>query len=475
MAKIKSPLRFSRHFGIKPELMQKLGVFDPILEADTPLFIDPVLVTHSSAIEISSDGFKRMEEYFSDLYRLILASKREGDAAWSTARKYLQFHEVPGTCLGYGGGSIHGSGWGPQLTSELLTRANEIIKAGVDDHRIFLLIGLFSEGIGPDRLSDMSTNIMLPDIATYTERICNTLEIELDIFKIEGSEYFLPRNPLQIKATPILLLPRDILRDLPVAFSVEEIWEAAAHNEALRIGIHKKIGVLWEKANKEQKGEVLQALLKDPEYAHKLIDRLTKIKVDEYDQVRDERGHLIWADLAYDIASTFPKSIAPVAVCSTGELNRVVVEIIKQFKFLMEQRDLWRVLNDSDSRKTEKTAQRIFFAVAFAYCIANNLDITPEADTGNGPIDFKFSGGFHSKILVELKLSKNDVLRGHNVQLPIYIKAERADYAHYVVINVGHLGQKWQTLQAERKANKQSEPAIWLIDAEPRESASTRS
>lgn len=474
MAKIKSPLRFSRHFGVDPKAMLELGVFDPILEADTPLFIDPVLVAHSSAIEISKDGNERMEGYFSDIYRLLFVSKYKGDAAWKTATKYLSFHEVPGTCLGYGGGSIQGSGWGVQLTADLLTRASEIIKAGVDDPRLFLLIGLFSEGVGPDRISDMATNILLPNIAAYTERICDSLGVALDTFPIGRDEYYLPINPLQRRPTPILLLPRDVLRDLPVALSVEEVWRAAAHNEELRTSINSRIGMLWEKANKEQKSEVLQALLRDPQYARTLIERLTSMDIGGYDQMRDERGYLIWADLAYEIANTFPKPINQVARHSADELNRVVVEIIMQFRFLMEQRDLWRVLNDSDSRKTEKTAQRIFFSVAYAYCNANKLDVTPEADTGNGPVDFKFSNGDHPKILVELKLSKNDVLKGHNVQLPIYVNAENAEFAHYVVINVGHLGQKWNTLQSERAAKGQTEPAVWLIDAEPRASASSR-
>lgn len=472
--KIKSPLRFSRHFGISPELMEKMGVFDPVLEADTPLFIDPVLVAHSSSKEFSVKGQQRIDDFFSDLFKLVRASKAENDIAWKTANRILGFHEVPGTCLGYGGGSIHGSGWGSELTYELIKRANEIIKIGVNDPRLFLLIGLFSENIGPDRISDMATNILLPNIVEFTTTTCDVLGVPVEEVKIGNEEYFLPINPVQPRRTPILLLPTDVLRELPVALSVDEIWSAAAHNEELRTSMNSRVGALWEKANKEQKHEVLHAILKDPAYAQSLIDRIVSIAASAYDQKSDERGYLIWADLAYEINKEYPKNIKPATEPTTAELNRVVVEIIEQFRYLMEKRDLWRVLNDSESRKLEKTAQRIFFAVAFAYCTANNLDVIPEADTGNGPVDFKFSKGGHPKILVELKLSKNDVLHGHNVQLPIYIEAEKADHAHYIVIDVGHLGSKWTTLQAERVKNEQTEPAIWLVDATPRKSASTR-
>ena len=474
MTKIKSPLRFSRHFKVNPKDLQTLGTFDPILEADTPLFIDPILLSHSSSPEISQGAASRSSLYFTDLYKLLKASQRPGDIAWDTASRLLQFHEVPGTCLGYGGGSIHGSGWGNQLTADLLSRASEIIKIGVNDPRLFLLIGLFSEGIGPDRISDMITNISLPDIAAYTERICDSLGVPVEEFSLQENDYFLPINPCQKRRTPILLLPRDILRDLPIASSIEEIWEAAAHNDELRRGINGQIGILWEKVNKEQKHEVLNALLKDPKYANDLIARLTEIHSGSYDQTADERGYLIWSDLAYEIAGNFPKLISAASELSYAELNRIVIAIIEQFRFLMENRDLWRVLHDSDSRKTEKTAQRLFFAVAYAYCIANNLDVVPEADTGNGPVDFKFSKGAHPKILVELKLSKNNIQHGHDIQLPTYVSAEDADGSHYVVIDVGKIGKKWLTLQAERSNRKQTEPCIWLIDAQDRASASVR-
>lgn len=474
VSKIKSPLRFSRYFEVAPDALATAGVFDPTLEADTPLFIDPILLARSAAPEFFGDGAGHLEEFFSDLYRLLAASRRVGDLAWEAAQQRLRFHEVPGTCLGYGGGSIHGSGWGPQLTGDLLVRAKEIIQNGVDDPRLFLLIGLFSPGIGPDRISDMTTNIIFSDIAAYTERICDSLGVPVEPFNLRNGEYFLPCNPSTARPTPILLLPIDVLRDLPVACCVEDIWQAAAQSEALRNGINARIGAMWQRANKEQKSDVLQALIRDPAYARTLIDRLTTSAAEPYNQRRDEKGFLIWSDIAYQISTSDPCAIAAAARPSVDELDRIVSEIIEQFQFLLEERDLWRVLSDSDSRKTEKTAQRLFFAVAYSYCTSNGLDVIPEADTGNGPVDFKFSVGAHPKILVELKLSRNNIQHGHDQQLPIYVTAERADRSHYVVIDVGSLGQKWTRLQASRTERGQTEPRVWLIDAQPRASASVR-
>lgn len=475
MAKVKSPLRFSRHFGVAPARMRKLGVFDPVLQADTRLFIDPVLLRHSGASEISGLGNTTLKSFFATIYKLLAASRRPGDMAWEAAAARLRFHEVSGTCLGYGGGSIHGSGWGSKLTGLLISRAKELIDLGVDDPDLFLLIGLFSENVGPDRISDMTTNIIMNSLGSYTARVCAELNVPTESFTINGETYRLPVNPLQDRPrTPVILVPADVLRELPVAFSVEDIWVAAAQSAEIRNRMNKEIGALWRSVSKEKKADILEELLRDPEYARTLIRKVLATPAKEYDQAKDPRGFTIWSDLAYCLAVDDPKAIPKPPDASVASLDAVVVAIIEQFSFLIERRDTWRVLHDAPSRKTEKTAQMLFFAVAFAYCEANKLDVTPEADTGNGPVDFKFSSGSSPKILVELKLSKNNIQHGHDVQLPDYVAAEKADGAHYVVVDVGNLGRKWLNLQASRTSRGVTEPRVWLVDAKKRSSASVR-
>ena len=126
-----------------------MGMFDPVLGSDTPLFIDPLALPYSQVPEISGSACARLDSFFGDLYLLIRASSVKGDVAWAAARKRLSFHEISGTCLGYGGGTIAGSGWGKASSDQLLDRAKEIIALGVHDPRLFILLGLFSErGLG---------------------------------------------------------------------------------------------------------------------------------------------------------------------------------------------------------------------------------------------------------------------------------------------------------------------------------------
>jgi hypothetical protein len=109
--------------------------------------------------------------------------------------------------------------------------------------------------------------------------------------------------------------------------------------------------------------------------------------------------------------------------------------------------------------------QRLFFAVADSYCKANNLDISPEVDTGTGEIDFKFSHGYASRILVEIKLSDNPkVVGGYERQLEVYKKAEHTMRATYVVIDVGKMGKKYkEILKLQEKHKKEGLPASEMV------------
>jgi hypothetical protein len=108
MGKIRNPIQFSEHFGISETLLDKLGVLDPTLNVDVKLFVDPLLLEGSKHAEIRKSA-KSFRNYFVEIIKLLVASKREGDVAWREAQRRLQFSEVPGTCLGYSAASIRGS------------------------------------------------------------------------------------------------------------------------------------------------------------------------------------------------------------------------------------------------------------------------------------------------------------------------------------------------------------------------------
>ncbi len=130
---------------------------------------------------------------------------------------------------------------------------------------------------------------------------------------------------------------------------------------------------------------------------------------DPYDTQRDPAGELFWRGLGCEARSRAAFQLTAARSDING-VSEVVEQIIEQFRFLIEDRRYSEELYFDDEPRPEKSVQRLFYAVAYAYCKANNVDITPEADTGNGPVDFKLSLGFTGRVVVEIKLSRNGKL-----------------------------------------------------------------
>ena len=166
-------------------------------------------------------------------------------------------------------------------------------------------------------------------------------------------------------------------------------------------------------------------------------------------------------------------------VLSFVELKEVVNEVLSQFKNLVENKGIWKELwDDKGKPRKEKAVQRLFFTVAYSYCMANNIDLTPEADAGNGPVDFKFSQGFDSKIVVEVKLSTNcKLVHGYEKQLEIYKRADDTDEGIFLILDVGRIGNKYAEVKRVhseflKEHGKASE--IWYVDGTQKASASKR-
>jgi hypothetical protein len=166
-------------------------------------------------------------------------------------------------------------------------------------------------------------------------------------------------------------------------------------------------------------------------------------------------------------------------ILSFVELKKVVNQILSQFQDQVENKGLWKELwDDKGKPRKEKAAQRLFFTVAYNYCKANNIDLTPEADAGNGPVDFKLSQGFDSKIVVEVKLSTNGrLVYGYKKQLEIYKRADDTDEGIFLLVDVGKIGNKHTEVERVRKEflekhGKASE--IWYVNGKQKLSASKR-
>lgn len=456
-------------------------MLDPTLNVDTALFIDPLLLEHSRHPEIHQGARRSYEDHFATVIKLLARSGSKGDTAWRNAVRLLSFPEVSSTCLGYGSTSVHGSGSGPLATASLVETARDIVELGITDPDLFTAMALFEEGFGPDRISDMTTNVIFADLLKFNERVLAGMSVPLQVhlIRLKNGKSFsakLPCNPFIRGGGPIILLPADILRALPIAKDWADIAEAASHNSELRSRVNDQVAGLWRTKTLQDKEELRRWALSGKTAFETLLEMLRGANPKPYDMQGDPLGELVWRRIAEEIASVEPKVISPLKSRDLVGICAVVEEIIAQFRFLIEDRRLSEELYYQGRHRPEKAVQRLFFAVAYAYCKANDIDITPEADTGNGPVDFKISTGFAGRVLVEIKLSSNNkLIAGYTKQLQRYQAAEETIAGYYLVVDVGQMGKKYERLIETRNAavlaGERVSP-IELIDGAHRVSAS---
>ncbi len=477
MPKIKSPLTLSQHFKISPEDVDKAGVVDVILNSDTLLFIDPMLLPESDHREISVGATKSYRTRFETIIKLLSKSQRVDDTAWRTVKKLFKFSEVGWTCLGYASGT-HGSGFGKDLVAATMTTAAEIIELGISDPDLFMALALFEEGIGPDRISDMTTNIILDDLIAFNTRKIAELGLKPTVMNIDNKQVELLVNPFTDK--PLLLVPTDIVRDLPVASDWSDIARVARENEALRDSVNSHLGGVWASMTKRQKLVMKERALSSKASFEKLLELIRSVDLEPYNFKDDRNGEVRWTRVGDEVAAYPCDNLSNYSgrKLNITEVKEVVDQIIEQFTDLVENKGLWKSLWTEDEKPCkEKAAQRLLFAVAYVYCRVYDLDLSPEADSGNGPVDFKVSQGFASKVVVEVKLSSGSVVHGYETQLEIYKQADDTDVGVFLILDVGGLGKKFARISELRKQHlkefgKASD--IVLVDANIKASASKR-
>ncbi|MBF2716900.1 hypothetical protein [Agrobacterium vitis] len=448
---------FSDHFAIDPKWLERNGVFDPTLDLDSPLFIDPFLLHYSVHPEFSDNASSEYEARFTQICGLLLAkgTPDEDQKAYYSALQLFKTGEVKGlggTCLGYGKSSTaSGRGIGVKLAKKALDWARTVVNMGVKDPELFSTLSLFEDGIGADRISDMVASITVKSIIAFNERIIDSLIEEQKIVErpvttsISGIKCRLLVNPFS--KTPLLLLPVDILKHLPVMSDATSLSEAAETDNDVRQRVNAHIGEIFKIRTKAEKEAIKQRAMEDAQAFQALLDVLKILEKTPYNMATDPQGLMQWKPNAQTFSNLYKLKIEDDE--SLPEIDRVehVVEaIIDQFKKLVEQNRLNRTFYVDENPRHERYAQLLFLAIAFAYCDANGLDISPESDAGAGPVDFKFSRG-KEKVLVEIKLSTNKkIVHGYKEQLNAYELAESTFRSHYVVINVGSIGNMWKSL-----------------------------
>lgn len=190
----------------------------PRVGVDIPLGIDPFLLYKSRDLQLAS-----LHNLLIGVFSAGVDAVRQNEI--DKARYLFDFPEVAAIGLGYTESGKRGSGVGPllsQLIIQTLMDAPSLVSRGV---RHIEEMQILSLGIGPDRISDITANVLKHFLIEYTQKQCGLWKIPitsgvpiahvLDPGSLSWRDgYFdLPCSPLN--GEPILLVPRRIVRALP--------------------------------------------------------------------------------------------------------------------------------------------------------------------------------------------------------------------------------------------------------------------
>jgi len=223
-----------------------------------------------------------------------------------------------------------------------------------------------------------------------------------------------------------------------------------------------------------------EIVLGNPHFLSKLIELYQAMSPTAYDFKKDPLGLRFWYECATRFEGDYPLNLVLPADPSAQDVKEVVMKICTHFKQLIENNGLHEHLYEDSTclkRRRERAVQKLFFAIALTCCESNGLDISPETDAGRGAVDFKFSKGFTSRVLVEIKLSSNSYLvHGFTDQLAEYQKAEQTDQSVLLVIDVGGCSDtRWENFWrkvSDAKASCIRVPEVIYINGTKRPSAS---
>ena len=123
-------------------------------------------------------------------------------------------------------------------------------------------------------------------------------------FEIGPERFRLPANPFnrdRQHALPVVLTPKDVLADLPVAHGPEDIDSVVSHNKALRDRVNRRIGRVWTKA------DLRRAVLSKKDVFEDFLRR--NKQSEPYNLDTDVKGHVQWLEVGERIARQEPIDI----------------------------------------------------------------------------------------------------------------------------------------------------------------------
>ncbi|WP_143268603.1 hypothetical protein [Amycolatopsis vastitatis] len=470
---------FSERFGIQnPE---QYDWFDPILEADTQLFVDPFQIFKEPEESPWGSAHGEIIAYFQVAFEMLSGHhKNKSSLQYGKTLRLMEFPEPREFGLGFVTEGQNGAGTGKGFARLMVTAMSDAIELGLADLVHFEELGLLVGRIGRDRISDITCNILKPRLIEYTQQTCEDLGIPCSDLKVEHSifddmrkrwltgTFRLPLNPVSGRA--VILVPRRFLRELP-ALNAVDWWEYVEPDLRDDLNLH-----ISGKLNKE---DILRLARSNTERVRQWSSQSESKPADPYPIDRDPVGLHSWQARTSDIADRYPLPLASVE--SKEDLIAFVEKVVLEFTHVVEEQGLWRLLYNDDSGfpKRELAIQLLFKGVVQSYCKAYGIVIDREVELGKGPADFILTKDVNVRLVLEIKkVSNGKFWEGLEHQLTSYMNSGECQNGWFLAVRFGNT--KTQRDRCAKLAGATSVLArstgfnihSSIVDARPRASAS---
>jgi hypothetical protein len=251
--------------------------------------------------------------HFDKCFRLIAEGNRNPlTIPYRKALTLLTFPEPREFCLGYTEDGTKGSGGGPTYASLIASAMEDAIVRGLTDLRHFEELGILNEGIGPDRISDLTCNILRSRFIRYTKIVVARHNILTRQMRVPYASYNpmrvnwrteihdLPYNKFNNK--PILLTPKRFLKDLPV-INPEEWWESF-EAEQLRLDVN------YDVLGNVNKKKIVEMARRNAEAVRAWVKKRELQPARSYDIDKDKNGVYQWDFATSQYVKQYPLIIS---------------------------------------------------------------------------------------------------------------------------------------------------------------------
>ncbi|GAA1589768.1 hypothetical protein [Actinoplanes couchii] len=430
-------MRFGEHYEIIRS--EADDWFDPYLATDTPLCVEPFAIW-ADTDDLWFGAHDHVLDFFAMVFDLVRESGgNTASLAWKKAQALMLFPEPAEFCLGVAAGSPNGNGAGKILQEGMLEGVRTALGLGFDNVPHMEMLALFQGGMGLDRISDAVCNIAKSFFITYTQQVARRHNVPTETFRVRNAtwdaaaamwrdaEVDLPVNPYTSRRTPVLLVPKRFLRDIPVV-TADGFWRFAWNGHAEELRTHFNYDI----ARHVDRREKAKLARQNPAIVAEYLTSLEHEDHPPYDVDKDPKLRTSWWERGGAIAATATTSFVPEDPAQFPDFVGTVIDV---FKRGIEREGEWQQLWHNNFAYPEKKVQMVFRACVKHYCKANDVAIAGEANAGRGPVDFEFARGWMARSVVELKLVSNTRFwDGILAQTPEYAMAADVNIAYFVAV-----------------------------------------